>query len=281
VPVEARLGDDDADRPFHAAKYRKLPAAPGREESVAPRRRAPDNPAVQLTVIGSSPAWPNPGSVHSGYLLEDGRRRLLLDCGPGVLGRLREWNLLPVDAIAITHFHLDHFGDLVPWCWFTAHGLAAGPPPTLFVPPGGSEVLEGVAGVWGHERMFDGVFDVREYEPEAPFDAAGFTVEAHAVDHYGMTAFGFRVADGAGRLLAYSGDTGPCDGLRRVASGASLFLCEATLESAADDPPNRGHLAGDEAAAFATGPALLTHRPAELETPPGVERAADGTTYRV
>src|ERR687898_2259890 len=59
---------------------------------------------VRLTVIGSSPAWPNPGSAQSGYLIE-GEGALLLDCGPGVLGRLRETKIVP-DAIAITHWHL-------------------------------------------------------------------------------------------------------------------------------------------------------------------------------
>src|SRR3712207_8410328 len=42
----------------------------------------------------------------SGYLVE-GPGTLLLDCGPGVLGRLRERSLGEVEAAAITHFHLD------------------------------------------------------------------------------------------------------------------------------------------------------------------------------
>src|SRR6187551_3753268 len=62
---------------------------------------------VRLTVIGCSPAWPNPGGAQSGYLL-DGPGTLLLDCGPGVLAKLREREDWPhVDAIAITHWHLD------------------------------------------------------------------------------------------------------------------------------------------------------------------------------
>ena len=40
-------------------------------------------------MVGCSPAWPNPGGAQSGYLVE-GEGRLLLDCGPGVLSRLRE-----------------------------------------------------------------------------------------------------------------------------------------------------------------------------------------------
>src|SRR5919197_4749128 len=95
---------------------------------------------VQITVIGSSPAWPNPGSAHSGYLFERTGSRLLVDCGPGVLGRLRERELWPqVDAIAITHFHLDHWGDLVPWVWgsFYLRSNGEGPRhPQLWVHPG-------------------------------------------------------------------------------------------------------------------------------------------------
>ena len=72
---------------------------------------------MKLTIVGCSPAWPNPGGAQSGYLVE-GRGRLLLDCGPGVLARLREREAWPqVDAIAITHFHVDHWGDIVPWVW--------------------------------------------------------------------------------------------------------------------------------------------------------------------
>ena len=57
---------------------------------------------MKLTVIGCSPAWPNPGGAHSGYLFEGASGRLLVDCGPGVLQRLRQREGWPrVDAIAI------------------------------------------------------------------------------------------------------------------------------------------------------------------------------------
>ena len=92
--------------------------------------------AVKVTVLGCSPAWPNPGGAQSGYLVE-GSARLLLDCGPGVLPRLREREGWPrVDAIAITHFHLDHWGDLVPWVWGLEFGPAQGlQRPELWLPP--------------------------------------------------------------------------------------------------------------------------------------------------
>jgi len=235
--------------------------------------------SVRLTVIGSSPAWPNPGSAQSGYLLEaDGK--LLLDCGPGVLGRLRETGLLDVDAIAITHFHLDHWGDLVPWCWLAAYGRERLPRPRLLVPPGGSAQLERFADLWGNEAMFDRAFAVEEYLPGTPLEAAGFVLEARRVPHFELPAYGFRVTC-EGRTLAYSGDSGPGPHLNGLAAGADLFLCEATLERGDKEARPRGHLAADEAVAAATGPVLLTHRPVELPPPNGVPLAHDGLVVEV
>jgi ribonuclease BN (tRNA processing enzyme) len=238
---------------------------------------------VRLTVIGCSPAWPNPGGAHSGYLVEaDGCGRLLLDCGPGVLSRLRDWDLLPVDAIAITHFHLDHWGDLVPWCWLHASGYGPGTLPQLFVPPRGAVALAQIAEFWGHSQMFQGVFDVTEYGAGACGKVAGFELCSYPVQHYDMDAYAFSVTDPAGRVLAYSGDTAPCDGVRTAAKGAHLFLCEATLSSGERDANVRGHMAADEAIAMAgESRLLLTHRPEELATPDGVERAVEGLCAEV
>ncbi len=227
---------------------------------------------MKLTVVGCSPAWPNPGSAHSGYLLEHDGRRLLLDCGPGVLARLRAAEGWPrVDAIAITHFHLDHYGDLVPWLWGHLHVVANGDAPELWLPPDGRSVLERQA------RQFDDVFPIREYGDGAPFVAAGFSVTARAVRHYAEPTYGLRV-EANGTTVAYSADTGPTASLVELAREADLFLCEGTLGAPEGDL--RGHLQASEAAATAlTANAkrlVLVHRGVELPTPDGLEVAHDG-----
>jgi ribonuclease BN (tRNA processing enzyme) len=235
--------------------------------------------AMKLTVIGCSPAWPNPGGAHSGYLVE-GPGRLLLDCGPGVLPRLREAETWPnVDAIVITHFHLDHWGDLVPWVWGTMYGLGSeGPQPELWLPPGGAEHLSKLGSRLGFPDMFERTFQMRQYEDETPFAAAGLTVTPMRVPHYTLETYGMRVAN-ARRTLAYSGDAGPSDRLVELARDVDLFLCEATLERGELDGEPRGHLAADEAiAAYERSGAkrlLLTHRPKELAEP-DAELAYDG-----
>ncbi len=237
---------------------------------------------MRLTVIGCSPAWPNPGGAHSGYLVEESGA-LLLDCGPGVLARLREHEAWPrLDAIAITHFHLDHWGDLVPWVWGTLHGPGAqAEQPQLYVPPGGRARLAELGEQLGYPEMFEETFRVAEFGEGEPFTTAGFEVTAWRVPHYTLEAYGFTVASES-KLLAYSGDTGPGDALVALARDADLFICEATLREGEGDP--RGHLSLAEAvAAFdasGAGRLLVTHRPHELDGG-SYELARDGLVIEI
>jgi len=241
---------------------------------------------VKLTVVGCSPAWPNPGISHSGYLVE-GEGRLLLDCGPGVLAdlRARDGGWPKVDAIAITHWHLDHFGDLVPWVWGHLFGLGLEDEmPELWVPPGGNDQLTAFGTQFGTPDMFERVFQIREYEERVPCAAAGFELSAFKVPHYLIDTYAFRVTNGT-RVLTYSGDSAPSEQLVEAARDADLFVCEATLATSNSDAKPRGHVSAEEAiAAFKASGAkrlLLTHRPQELPVEGDWEQAEPGMQLEV
>jgi ribonuclease BN (tRNA processing enzyme) len=185
-----------------------------------------------------------------------------------------------VDAIAITHWHLDHWGDLVPWVWGSTLGPGEGvEQPELWVPPEGRELLCSIGGRLGQPEMFEEAFRLHEYVDGEPFTAAGFEITPHRVLHYQLLAFGFRAAAN-GTVIGYSGDSGPSDGLTEIARKADLFVCEATLLASNPEGGTRGHLAADEAiAAFEAGGAkrlLLTHRPFERPLAEPIELAHDG-----
>lgn len=237
-------------------------------------------------MIGCSPAWPNPGQANAGYLVE-GPGRLLLDCGPGVLARLRvrERGWPQVDAILLSHLHLDHWGDVLAWLW----GLVAGPAvdvpaPELWLARGQRDELMEIAARLGDNGMLERRFSVVEYPVDEPFRVAGFEALAVPVAHYAMPTCGLRISDGTS-TLAYSADTGPTEALARLARRADLFLCEATLADGAPDGPPRGHLSAAEAIAAheASGASrlLITHRPVELPTPEGVELAFEGLSIEL
>jgi ribonuclease BN (tRNA processing enzyme) len=76
----------------------------------APRATA----ELVLTVVGCRAGMPADGWPSSGYILELGGERLLLDCGPGTATAL-DRHVLPAElsAVLLSHLHLDHCFDLV------------------------------------------------------------------------------------------------------------------------------------------------------------------------
>jgi Metal-dependent hydrolases of the beta-lactamase superfamily III len=121
-----------------------------------------------------------------------------------------------VDAVVITHFHLDHWGDLVPWAFGACFGPGRGTPAAgSLAAPGRYRDAQG-PGADVQLRSDPRSVLVHEYADETPFHAAGFEVTATRVVHYDLLSFGLRVTDGE-KTLAYSGDSGPSPALAHLA----------------------------------------------------------------
>ncbi|HEX3788499.1 MAG TPA: MBL fold metallo-hydrolase [Pseudonocardiaceae bacterium] len=239
---------------------------------------------MQLTVLGCRGGMPANGQPSSGYLVDSGRNKFLLDCGPGIATALSdEFDASVLDAVIISHLHVDHCYDLLPLGKTLLSPLAlahypgaetapAGPPAELpmvplYVPAGSRSMLDTWASLLTIEtmplldRVFDGAFDVREYEAGDTFTVGDSTFEMVGLKH-AKTNCGTRVTTPSGSL-AYTGDTGVCDGLVRLADGMDLLLAEASLERT--DLGAHGHLCAADAARAAArgnvGELMLTHFP--------------------
>jgi len=228
---------------------------------------------MRLTVLGRSPARPNPGEACAGYVVEGGGSRILLDVGPGVVAQLLRRNTPDeLDAVVISHMHTDHCLDLVtlrysyPWIDVAKRRL------TVIVPPGSIGQLSELALGAGYANFFDKSFIFVEHDGRRRIEVGNLRLEPDETQHYVRT-WGFRISargtdEDPDRILTYSADSGPCDALPRLADQAELFLCEAALRSLKEDDPepqSRGHLLPSEAAETARAAGarklLLTHIP--------------------
>ena len=211
-----------------------------------------------MTVLGKSPAWADAGGACSGYLVESGGTCLLLDCGSGVLGKLRvQRDYATVDAVVLSHLHADHMLDLVPFASALLYGprWSAGGPgrprPALHVPPGGRDALARVcAGAGMFASHVEDAFALREYDPARGLDVGALRLRFQPVPHF-VPAHAVEVADGGGRLT-FSADSGPCEELSAFARGTDLLLIEAgqteaELRASGAGDGQRGHLTPREA----------------------------------
>ncbi len=220
-------------------------------------------------MIGCSGSYPGPDSPASCYLLEardhaagGGRTwRILVELGNGSLGALHNYvDPLTVDAVLFSHLHPDHCLDLCGYYVMRKyHPTGAQPRIPVWGPAGTAERMACAYGLPPDPGMGE-EFDFRVYDE--PFEIGPFSIEAIAVDHP-VDAFGLRIT-AHGVTLGYSGDTGPCEGLDRVADGVHLLLAEASFRGGDEYPPNL-HLTGTDCGVAATrGHAerlVLTHIP--------------------
>lgn len=225
---------------------------------------------MRLTVLGRSPARPNPGEACAGYLVEGGDARLLVDIGPGVVAQLLlHRHPEELDAVVVSHLHPDHMLDLVtlryvyPW-----HSRPRDERLRVIVPPGSAEQLLDLARGAGGKRFLEDVFRLVEHDGRSPMAFGRMTLTPVETQHF-IPCWGFR-AEADDRVLAYTADTAPCGGLLELAADADLLLSEATLRSIEEDarhPEPRGHLlpaeAGDAARETGARRLILTHLPVE------------------
>jgi len=249
---------------------------------------------MRLTVLGRSPARPNPDEACAGYLFEAGGTRLLLDAGPGVVAQLlRLHHPDELDAVVISHMHTDHFLDLVtlryvyPWRDEARRKLR------VVLPPGSMDQMRDMARGAGYPDFWEKAFTLEEHDGDRPFEVKAVQLEPGPTQHY-IPTWGFRITargidEDTSRLFVYSADSAPCEQLGRLITGANLLLCEATLRSLDEDaapPEPRGHLlpaeAGEIARRAGVERLLLTHLPAGPSgAPEAREQAARAFEHEV
>ena len=217
---------------------------------------------MKLTVVGCSGSFPGPESAASCYLVEADGYRVVLDLGSGAIGELQRYvGIYDVDAVLITHLHPDHYIDLCGY--YVARKYRPGGPAPRIPVYGPEETARRTALAYDLpvESGMSDEFSFAAYGSE-PFDLGPFRVATEMMNHP-VAAYGIRL-EHRGRVVAYSGDTGTCDALQRLAKGADLFLCEASFHEGRDTAPDlhlNGREAGEAAREAGAQQLVLTHIP--------------------
>jgi ribonuclease BN (tRNA processing enzyme) len=211
---------------------------------------------VKVTVLGGSAAGVNTGAGSSGYLVETGRSTIVLDLGPGTLPELRvQTDFRTLDAIVISHLHLDHILDLAA----LRFALAYNPVPAieripLWLPPHGLETLIRIAAAFSTgdpAEFFSEVFDVRIYDPSRTLEINDTTIWFQPTVHY-IPCWAMRLQTAQGASLGYTADTGPAAPLAPFFDGVEVLIAEGTNLEPGEEPfLSRGHLTAGEAGALA------------------------------
>lgn len=223
---------------------------------------------MRLTILGKSPSWPDAGGACSGYLVEGGGVRLLIDCGPGVFAALRAVaDYDAVDALLLTHGHADHVLDLVPYASALVYGPRAGRERIpLHARAGTMSTLDQLSLGGGMPAGHLGTaFAPVEHGERAAFAVGGLDLVLAPVPHP-LPCWAVDVSERAtGGRFTFSGDCSPNAELVALARDTPLLVVEATVP----EPLPGVHLtpreAGEHARAAGARAVVLTHFSDEVD----------------
>lgn len=196
---------------------------------------------ARLIILGAGSIVPTPSRFASSIYLESRGDRLLIDCGPGTLERLRNIGLNPslIDGVLLTHYHIDHVSDLLPLIKaraYTDEGRPARPPRQikLIGPKGLRHLLRLLI---EDNPYFSYLREAMRYHEYTEVTELGDGEEARIgaikirtaeVKHYGGLAYRVELD---GKSIAFSGDTIPDDRLVELARHVDVLVHECSFPS--------------------------------------------------
>jgi ribonuclease Z len=226
---------------------------------------------LSLFFAGTAGSVPTARRGLPALLLRAGGDQLLFDCGEGTQQQLlRSVGLPELDAVFITHFHLDHWlGLLGMMKTFDLRGRER--PLTIYGPPGLQALMASMKPAYGRVSY---PLALEELDPHEEVRFGGYIVSPFPVEHR-VRAYGYafveddrpgrfdaaeaerlgvqpgpdfgRLQNGEtvngvgpdqvmgeprrGRRIVISGDTGPCQATEVFAHEADLLVHEATFMS--------------------------------------------------
>ena len=237
---------------------------------------------MQLIVLGSGTSVFHPRRSSAGFWLQTDQGSLLLDCSADAPHRMAQEKLdwPQLDAIWISHLHLDHCGGLAPFLfgikWLP--GIGKRRKPLRIIGCQGLEKLVRAIDDSDAYKLFEQTFPLEFHEISATDEPTSFEVieglHAHAISTpHRPESLALSISAANGAKLVYSSDTGYSESLAQFGAHADLLILECSFYR---NKPTSHHLELEDAMQIARAAEprklLLTHLYPEWD---GIELASE------
>ena len=198
-----------------------------------------------LIVLGSGTSVPHPQRASSAHWLETGSHSLLLDVSVAAVHRMAQENLdwANLDAIWVSHFHLDHVGGLAPFLFATKNApqTKTRRKPLLIYGGRGLKKLLRAFDEANDYRLLQQPFavEIKEVAPRSSFEILpGLQAQTFSTPHT-RESLALRLTNERNVSLVYTSDTGYTKALGEFAKGVDLLIMECSFRR---DKPLETHL---------------------------------------
>src|ERR1041384_3423019 len=190
---------------------------------------------MQLVVLGSGTSVFHAQRTSAAFWLQTPSGSILLDCSADAPHRMAQEHLdwANLDAIWISHLHLDHCAGLAPFLFGIkwAPGIADRKKPLRVFGCEGLEKLFKAIDIAHNYKLFEQNFaiEIQEFGPTEEGHTvdllAGLKTEIISTPHR-AESLAIRLTDQSGATLVYTSDTGFSEALAEFARDADLLILE-------------------------------------------------------
>jgi ribonuclease BN (tRNA processing enzyme) len=208
---------------------------------------------MKLTILGSGTGVPSGARNSAGYFVELPDARVMMDCGAGSVHALDRYGL-PWERMThlfISHFHVDHVGELASLFFAFGHGMRSERTErlTLMGPAGLENIIDGLKSAFGR-KVFEPEFPVvvQAMKPGDRIELGRESMLSVAKSPHTAESLAVRI-ENRGRVLCYTGDTAYSEDLAGFFSRADVLISECSFREPRQDAR---HLSIAETARLAT-----------------------------
>lgn len=200
---------------------------------------------MKFIVIGSGTSVPHPKRSSSGYWVETEKGSLMLDFSASAIHRIAQEGLdwARLDAIWISHFHLDHMGGLAPFLFGTKYAPEM-QDRTKSMKIFGAKGLKEILKIYDQAYNFGFLeqpfpLEIIEVEPLKKFQVLA-DLEAVSFDTpHTAESRAIHLTDDNNKTLVFTADTGFTKALGTFAKNVNLFVMECSF---VENSPVETHL---------------------------------------
>lgn len=190
---------------------------------------------MKFIVLGSGSSVPHPKRSSSAYWVETASGTILLDCSAAAIHRMAQENLdwANLDAIWISHFHLDHLGGLAPFLFGTKYApetQSRTKPLKIFGAKGLKKLVESFDATNDY-KLFEQPFplEICEVEPLEEFEILPETKAVAMKTPHTAESLAIHLRDRDDKTLVFTADTGFTKALGAFARNVDLFVLECSF----------------------------------------------------
>lgn len=222
---------------------------------------------MKLTILGSGTCVPSLERSAPGYFLEVDEKKILIDCGSGTVRRLLEAGIdyKNIDVICLTHFHPDHFIDVVALLHAINYAHVSGFKRTkelvILGPEGAKEFFDNIIFKIAGTKPWKDPYKIRIEEVKEKIVLDKLEIKTAETDHFKNTAFRFNFNN---KSLTYFGDTGYNENIVNLSKNSDLLILECSTIKAVEGHLNP-ELCGKIASQAKVKQLVLTHFYPEMD----------------